>query len=97
MKIEVKQNCPLDNFNPCKQFDYHKRRPRVRPSVLEPAVRAVRARAALGNEVARRPRRRARRAAPRLLCFLRCRLSSVLVATALGVLALALALDLPFF
>lgn len=21
MKLEVKQNCPLDGFNPCKQFD----------------------------------------------------------------------------
>ena len=21
MKIEVKQNCPLNDFNPCKQFD----------------------------------------------------------------------------
>ena len=21
MKIEVKQNCPLDNFKPCRQFD----------------------------------------------------------------------------
>ncbi len=21
MKIEVKQNCPLDSFNPCRQFD----------------------------------------------------------------------------
>lgn len=21
MKLEVKQNCPLDSFNPCRQFD----------------------------------------------------------------------------
>ena len=21
MKLEVKQNCPLNDFNPCKQFD----------------------------------------------------------------------------
>jgi len=21
MKLEVKQNCPLDGFNPCRQFD----------------------------------------------------------------------------